>query len=284
MNGLPLKKVLEKTIKMLQNSDSPHLDAELLLVKILEKPREYILAHPETALTKNQEDAWISLVKRRRKGEPMAHILGHKEFWSLDLSVSGDVLVPRPETEHLVEWLLQHLPADKIMRIADLGVGAGGIALALAHERPHWRIDAVDFSAKALGLARQNAIQHQISNVLFYWGSWCEALPIRGYHAIVSNPPYISTQDSHLSELIRYEPREALDGGTDGLDAIKIIVHQAQQYLLPGGSLIIEHGFDQKAAVFDLMTENDYQNVESHVDLAGLPRYTTARFISQSLR
>jgi release factor glutamine methyltransferase len=274
--GITIQEILLKTIQMLQvASDSPQLDAELLLSSVLGKSKEFFITHPQEKLKPTEEIKFNALVQRRIQGEPIAYILGHKEFWSLDLLVSHDVLIPRPETEHLIEWALQNLSTDSSLLIADLGVGSGSIALSLAVERPHWNIHATDASVKALVLARRNALAHQLFNVRYYWGDWCAALPSQQYHAIFSNPPYIASEDSHLPQLIKFEPKEALDGGNDGFDDIKIIISQSNDYLVSGGALILEHGYDQGEKIVELMRNADYQNVQDHFDLAGLSRFVT---------
>lgn len=266
---------LLKITEMLKNhSETPRLDAELLMTVCTNESREYLLTHAEEKLTLAQEKKLNTLVQRRIKGEPIAYILGHKEFWSLNLFVNKDVLIPRPETEHLIEWALENLPANEPLLIADLGVGSGAIALTLASERPHWKIHATDSSIRSLFLARRNAIAHQLFNIRYHWGDWCNALHTHHYNAIFSNPPYIPSNDPHLEQL-KFEPRGALDGGQDGLDAIRIIISQAQNYLIPGGALIIEHGYDQEKEIITLMQQAGYENVQDHKDIAGLPRYVT---------
>lgn len=278
--GVTIQEILLKTIPMLQiASDTPRLDAELLLSHVLGKPKEFFITHHQEKLSPLEEIKFNALIQRRIQGEPVAYLIGHKEFWSLDLLVNHDVLIPRPETEHLIEWALQNLSADSPLLIADLGVGSGTIALSLAKEKPHWNIHATDTSAKALLLARRNALTHQLLNVRYYWGEWCAALPSRQYHAIFSNPPYIASKDSHLQKLIKFEPKAALDGGDDGLDAIKIIISQSNDYLASDGALIVEHGYDQSEQIVALMKNAGYQNVQDHCDLAGLSRFVTARKI-----
>lgn len=256
-------------------SDTPHLDAEILISHVTELSRARLFAHPEKNLTDSQEIFLKKITERRLSGEPIAYITGQKEFWELNLNVTPDVLIPRPETECLVEWILEHHRDDQKLNVADLGVGSGAIALALAKERPHWIIHATDYSNKALNIAKQNAFQHHINNVLFLQGEWCLALPDKNYDIIVSNPPYIDSQDNHL-KFLKFEPLGALDGGKEGLEAIKIIINQAKNYLKKGGLLIFEHGYDQRNAVLTLLREAEYNHIEDHEDLAGLPRYVTA--------
>ncbi|MBW5802973.1 peptide chain release factor N(5)-glutamine methyltransferase [Coxiella endosymbiont of Ornithodoros amblus] len=262
--------------KLTTISKTPRLDAELLLEYILKKSRADLFAYPEIQLISSQQKTLSAYVKRRLKGEPIAYILGQKEFWSLNLKVISDVLIPRPETEMLVEWILKNLPKDAKLRIADLGTGSGAVALAIAVERPYWTIDASDNSQTALKIAEINAKQHEIKNCNFYHGEWCQALPRRDYHAIVGNPPYISDNDQHLQQL-KHEPREALAAGSDGLSAIKIIIHEARSYLVDGGWLLLEHGYDQAEKIMTLLQAAGYREIADRRDLAGLSRMVAAR-------
>lgn len=268
-----VKDVIEKiTNQLTAFSETPRLDAELLVGTITHQTRTELFTHPEKILSQDQQTKLHQWVERRLAQEPIAYIVGKKEFWSLDLDVNSAVLIPRPETEMLVEWLLENLPAEKSLEIADLGTGSGAIALALAIERPHWHIDATDLSAAALKVAAQNAKKHEIENVKFYEGEWCDALPHKSYHVIVGNPPYIKENDSHLPRLTQYEPVSALVSGVDGLTAIQKIMMQAREYLVSGGWLLLEHGYDQQAAVIQLMKKQGYQNVEDYLDIAKMPR------------
>lgn len=218
----------------------------------------------------------MELGERRLMGEPIAYIIGEKEFWSLHLRVTPDVLIPRPETEMLVEHALNLLPKNEKIWIADLGTGSGAIALALAWARPHWQIDATDNSPTALKAAKINTRHYKIKNIDFYFGEWCKALPQAGYHAILGNPPYIPEGAKHLQQL-KYEPRESLTGGPDGLSAIKVIIKEAQTYLRTGGWLLLEHGFDQYEKIRVLMKNAGYQEVKDYKDLAGLPRMVVGK-------
>ena len=257
-------------------SETPNLDAEILVGHVLEKSCAELFAHPEMQITHTQKKQLADYVRRRVAGEPVAYILGEREFWSLNLIVTPDVLIPRPETEMLVEWVLKNLPKDEKLRVADLGTGSGAVAIAIASERPQWQLVAVDNSKKALKVARTNAEKHHIHNINFYLGEWCEALTQKNYHAIVGNPPYISDYDKHLQQL-KYEPRRALTGGPDGLSAIKVIIEEVKSYLTDGGWLLLEHGFDQSQKIIELMQEARYNKIQDHSDLAGLPRMIIAR-------
>lgn len=256
-------------------SDTAHLDAECLLMFVTGLSRAQLFSHPETELKKEQEKLFNELAQRRLSGEPIAYITGHKEFWDLDLKVTPDVLIPRPETECLVEWILENYSAEKHIKIADLGVGSGAIALAIAKERPNWQVDASDNSENALTITKENATKHNLTRLRFFKGGWCEALPEKDYDIIVSNPPYIAESDKHLKAL-KFEPHDALASGKEGLDAIKVLIKQAKVYLKPSGVLIFEHGYDQRDAVLALCNEAGYANVKDHDDLAGQPRFCTA--------
>lgn len=255
------------------SSPTPKLDLELLLAKVLEKNREFLHAYPEYQLNPEQLEHFGFLCERRNSGEPIAYILGKRDFWSLEFAVNDKVLIPRPETELLVEIILDKVKNDSI-DLADLGTGSGAIAVSLAKERPSWRVVATDLSADALQVASHNAMEHMINNIEFYCGDWCDALPQRKFDVIVSNPPYIRENDPHLEQGdLLFEPRPALESG-DGMDAIKKIVFEAKNKLKPGGLLVIEHGYDQGKEAADLLREEGYKNVATHKDLANLDRAT----------
>ncbi|QTS83575.1 peptide chain release factor N(5)-glutamine methyltransferase [Coxiella endosymbiont of Amblyomma nuttalli] len=257
-------------------SETPYLDAAVLVSHVLEKSRVELFTHPDMQIMSIQRKQLTNYVNRRISGEPMAYILGAKEFWSLNLTVTPDVLIPRPETEMLVEWILKNLPKDATLRVADLGTGSGNIAIAIASERPHWEITAVDNSKKALKVAKINAKKHHIRNINFYFSEWCQALTRLNYHVIIGNPPYIPNYDKHLQQL-KYEPLNALASGPDGLSSIKIIIEEAKSYLTNDGWLLLEHGFDQSQKIVDLMQKAHYHEIQDHVDLASLPRMIVAR-------
>lgn len=253
---------------------SERLEAEILLAHVLNVPRSYLYAYPEKKLTKEQEALFDSLITRRVTGEPLPYLTGHQAFWSLDFIVTKDTLIPRPETELLVETLLELFSADKKI-IADLGTGSGAIALSLAHERPSWEIHATDQSSAALTIAKQNAEKLNIKNCLFHLGHWCDALPKIQFDAIVSNPPYIAENDIHLIQGgLPFEPRSALVSGKEGLDAIAEIIVEAKQVLKPGGILLFEHGYQQAAIVRELLKVAGYRNTSSKCDLSGIERVT----------
>ncbi len=244
------------------------IDAELLLLHVLRKPRSWLFTHAADVLDMDVQTAYAALIERRAAGEPVAYITGRRGFWSLDLEVSPATLIPRPETELLVELALQRLPADAPCSVADLGTGSGAIALAIAHERPHARVIATDASAAALAVAQRNAQHHAIGNVTFLHGNWLAPLAGQHFDLIVSNPPYIEAADPHLAQGdLRFEPSTALASGDDGLDDIRRIVRDARAHLIPGGWLLFEHGWNQGAAVRTLLAAAGYAEVFTAQDL-----------------
>jgi release factor glutamine methyltransferase len=264
------------TERLRDASESPRLDAEILLSRTINMPRSYLFAHPEDELDELTLARFEDVLARRESGVPMAYIMGVKEFWSHEFAVSPATLVPRPETETLVNLALCEIPRDAEWQILDLGTGSGAIAISIACDRPLCRVTAVDSSAEALDVARENARALAPGNVSCELGNWTE--PVRGriFDLIVSNPPYVRRDDEHLAKL-RHEPRGALVAGDDGLDAIRILAADCGEVLTDGGLLLIEHGADQSAAVADLLGEHGWTDVACHRDLAGLPRVTAAR-------
>lgn len=271
--------VLHQAHKKLEKiTTSALLDAELLLANVINKPRSYLYAHPEQMLSIDESELFADDLKRRAALEPLAYIIGFKEFWSLPLSVNRHTLIPRPETELLVEAVLQTLPAEREQCIADLGTGCGPIALALAHERPHWQIVATDICESALSVAQKNAAHLQLLNISFYTGDWCQALPGFSYDAIVSNPPYLSEVEWPTYEKqLGYEPPHALLTGEDGLAALYSIIKTAKTKLKSGGLLFLEHGFNQAALLTEALGDESYENIISLKDFQSLNRVTCAR-------
>lgn len=265
--------IAELLTKTLPDSTTPQLDLELLLAAVLHKPRNFLYTYPEHELAPKQVQTFLQLYNRRRTGEPIAYILGKKEFWSLELLINNKVLIPRPDTELLVTTALNQL-TNKEATIVELGTGSGAIALALAWERPNWHILATDLSIDALQLAQHNARRFQLTNIEFHYGDWCNALPRKKFDLIISNPPYIAPDDPHLQEMLKFEPRLALVAH-QGLAAIQKIISQASQYLQTGGSLILEHGYQQQNQVHALLQNNHYCQITSYQDLAGLDRVIT---------
>jgi release factor glutamine methyltransferase len=251
------------------------LDAQLLVLHALGRPahdRAWLLAHDTDPLPAAAQVKLEQATLRRVAGEPLAYITGHKEFFGLDLQVDARVLVPRPDTETLVEWALELLPANA--RVIDLGTGSGAIALALKHTRPDLNVTAIDFSTDALAVAQTNAQRLQL-NVQFAQGSWLDGVQGR-FDVIASNPPYIAAADCHLAALT-HEPLQALASSADGLDDIRTIIRQAPAHLQPGGWLLLEHGYDQAAAVRALLADAGLQHAQSRRDLAGIERCSGAQ-------
>jgi len=257
-------------------SDSARLDAEILLSRSIDMPRSYLFAHPEDVLDASTFDRFDRLLRRRLQGEPLAYIMGVKEFWSHQLLVSSATLVPRPETELLVDLALQEIPRKAEWRVLDLGTGSGAIAIALASERLMCELTAVDFSEAALAIARENARQLMISNITFEQGNWVEPVRGRVFDLIVSNPPYVQDADEALADL-KYEPVDALAAGADGLDAIRVLAADCREVLSEGGLLLIEHGADQLDDVASILAANGWTDIANHTDFSGLPRVTAAR-------
>jgi len=258
----------------LADTDEAYSDALALLSHLLHKDRAWLFAWNDAPVDAQTAAAYRELVQQRGKGVPVAHLTGTRSFWNLQLQVSPDTLIPRPETEHLVEQALQLGAADRPLRVLDLGTGSGAIALALASERAAWQITAVERSASALRLAKRNAAQHGLGNVRFVHGSWFEHVH-GAFDLIVSNPPYVAQNDPHLGRGdLRFEPTTALASGADGLDDIRRIVTQAPAHLVAGGRLLFEHGYDQGPACRQLLAEKGFTEVYTGRDLAGLERFS----------
>ena len=266
--------LLAATQQLDEQHDTASLDAELLLAHVLHKSRTWLYTWPEQELDSYQLEQFNQLVQRRCNGEPVAHLIGSQEFWSLSLQVTPDTLIPRPETERLVELALERIPAKATWRIADLGTGTGAVALAVANERPSCHIIATDKSPAALQVAKENARLNGISNVTFLQGDWLAAMKEElPFEMILSNPPYIKEDDPHLQQGdVRFDPDSALKAGTKGLDDLQRITVEALPHLKPGGWLLLEHGYDQKAAVMQLLQQTGYEQIKDYPDLAGQPR------------
>jgi release factor glutamine methyltransferase len=261
-------------LRALQHAE-PRLEAELLLVSATGRSREQLIAWPEQALTAETWACYRELLGRRSAGEPIAYILGRKAFWTLELRVEPATLIPRPETELLVEIALELLPADRRLSVADPGTGSGAIAAALARERPGWHLIAIEREPQTAGVAAAN-LRHLVpGNTCLLRGDWLAAIRPATLDAVVSNPPYIRAGDPHLRQgNLRFEPLGALAAGADGLSAIRRIAAEAAVCLLPGGLLILEHGFDQGADVREILARLGYRGIETRRDLAGLERAT----------
>jgi release factor glutamine methyltransferase len=273
---------LEPTVRQaLAQSGLIPSEASVLLAHALECDRAWLRAHETEALPRETAERFFLLAKRRRDGEPVAYLTGVREFWSLPLHVTTAVMIPRPETETLVELALSRLAADVPLRILDLGTGSGAIALALAHERPQARVVATDVSEPALDVARANAQRLALGNVEFLrsdWYSQLQAPDAEAFDLIAANPPYVAAGDPHLSEGdLRFEPSIALSPQGDGLDALRTIVAGAPAYLRTGGWLVVEHGFDQSEAVRALFATAGFGSIVATRDLAGIQRVVAGR-------
>jgi release factor glutamine methyltransferase len=260
-------------------SDSPQLDAEILLGKVLRANRAALYANPDQLITASQSGEFEQLVSQRCDGKPVAHLTGMREFWSLELKVTPDVLVPRPETELLVERALVHIPDSGACELVDLGCGSGAIAIAIATERPDCTITATDASQAALSIAQENAANHCPERINFIHGNWFEPLVGKCFDVIVSNPPYVSAAQPQLTDPeLEHEPQQALYSGADGLNDIRQLITEAPAYLLDDGYLLLEHGFDQADTIAELLRQAGFVNIEMYRDLANQPRITEAQF------
>ena len=254
------------------------LETELLMEAVCGISRSRQFSHSDEQLAEHQVEQFMSALERRLSGEPLAHITGSRGFWDVDLRVTPDVLIPRPDTEILVEQALQRIPHDAVWHIADLGTGSGAIAIAIARERPQCALTATDNSAAAIALARINARALGVQNISFVAGSWGQPLKLQRFDMILSNPPYIRTNDPHLLEGdLQAEPPQALVSGSDGLDAIRQIIEDSTICLKPNGWLLLEHGYDQAAEVADLLQHADFTEVFSQKDYGGNDRVTGGR-------
>lgn len=264
--------------RALETSGLVPADARALLAHATGRDRAWLLAHAGDALERGPADAFFALAKRRREGEPVAYLTGRREFWGLDLAVSPAVLIPRPETEALVEAAVARLPTGRPLRVLDLGTGSGAIALAIARERPQAQVLATDSSAEALEVAMANAKRLGIANVAFLRADWYAGVPDGPFDAIVSNPPYVAEDDAHLGEGdLPFEPKLALVAGSDGLTALKTVVFGARDRLVPGGSLVVEHGYNQSETVRALFRAAGFAEILALRDLAGIPRVVAGK-------
>jgi release factor glutamine methyltransferase len=268
-----LKQAVElATAKLSSVSDSANLDARLLACHAYGIEQTQFIAHPEQTLNPEQEKLFNAILDRRTRGEPLAYITGTKEFWSLDFIVNQHVLIPRPETELLVELTLEAISNKESPRILDLGTGSGAIAISIAKERDDCKVTATDISASALKTAELNAKQHDV-NIQFIRSTWFAGLVQNKFDVIVSNPPYIDITDKELDQFVsKYEPKHALISEQNGVDDLAKIINSASAYLLDTGALIVEHGFKQASEVKALFSNANFNNVSTHTDLAGHPR------------
>jgi len=274
-----IQQLLSTATKSLQNSPSSELDTEILLAHVLKKNRSFLRAWPEKQLSEQQQLKFENLIAERKNGTPIAYILGEKEFWSHTFLVDKHVLIPRPDTELLIDIALETLSPRIPTNIADLGTGSGAIAISLALERPQSTIVAVDISAEALAIAKKNAAQLQANNIKFQLSHWLEGLSNSSFDIIISNPPYIESTDPHLlTGDVQFEPKTALVSNENGLHDIKMIIHQAPKFLKPKGFILFEHGFQQGKKVQSLLESANFVNIKQFRDLQGHMRATLAQY------
>ena len=269
--------IIASLLRSAELPDSPtaRLDAELLLAAALGKPRSFLHTWPERIVSTEAALAFAGYLQRRRTGEPVAYILGQQGFWKLDLEVAPHTLIPRPDTEMLVEAALELVPAFAPAQVLDLGTGTGAIGLALANDRQQWKITAVDRVTEAVALAERNRQRLQLDNAEVLNSHWFSALEGRQFDLIISNPPYIAETDPHLSMGdVRFEPGSALTSGPDGLDDLRTIISEAPAHLTPGGWLLLEHGYDQGPAVRELLIRHGFERIQTRRDLGEHERIT----------
>ncbi len=261
-----------------ETGESAALDAQVLLCHVLQCNTAHLAAWPEKNLSEEQASQYLQLMQQRKEGLPVAHLTGSREFWSLNFSVNNNTLIPRPETETLVEFVLEKFANTKSLKLLDMGTGTGAIAIAIATEKPEWKIFASDVSEQALNLAIQNSEQHQTSNTTFIHSDWFNDISEHDFDIIVSNPPYIADDDPHLSAGdVRFEPQSALTAGETGMDDIEHLCLHAKNHLLKNGWLIVEHGYNQKQLVADSFAKNGYTEIEQRNDLSGHTRMTAGK-------
>ncbi len=260
-----------------ESSPSAMLDAQVLLSFVLQCNTAHLAAWPEKELDKKQQSHYLQLIQQRLKGLPVAHLTGQREFWSLDFFVNNSTLIPRPETETLIEYILAKFNRREDLKLLDMGTGTGAIAISIAKEKPGWKIVASDISEEALKLARQNSEYHQTNNITFIQSDWFKSISPVDFDIIVSNPPYITSDDPHLQQGdVRFEPLSALASGAEGMDDIEHLCLHAPQHLNNNGWLIIEHGYNQAQQVAECFTKNGFIKIEQQQDLSGHIRMTAA--------
>jgi len=260
-----------------KNGESADIDAQVLLSHVLQCNSAHLMTWPEKDLDEKQAAAYLQLIAQRKQGLPVAHLTGQREFWSLNLSVDNSTLIPRPETETLVEFILQKFSDKKNLKLLDMGTGTGAIAIAISSEKPDWKIFASDVSEQALTLATKNSAQHK-TNITFIHSDWFGNINEHDFDIIVSNPPYIAEHDPHLQTGdVRFEPQGALTAGKTGMDDIEHLCAQAKNHLQKNGWLIVEHGYNQAQLVAECFAENAYAQIEQRQDLSGHMRMTTGK-------
>lgn len=272
---MTIAELLTRSQSLIDVSDTAALDVELILCHCVQKNRTYLKTWPERELDSAQLKQFETLLKRRQQGEPVAYLIGSRGFWTLDLAVNPSTLIPRPETELLVEQALACLPYNKEAHVLDLGTGTGAIALAIASENSHWQVLGCDVQEEAVVLAEQNRESHKIKNATFLQSHWFTSIPQQPFDLIVSNPPYIDPEDEHLSQGdVRFEPRSALVAANKGLADIEKIISTSNTYLKPDGWLMFEHGYDQGEAVRELIQQAGFSSISTIKDLGGMDRVT----------
>jgi len=275
--GVTIRDVLNNAVNQLSGHESARLDSEVLLINVIGKEREYVYSHPESPLNEAKLSDFNSLIMKRFSGYPLAYLTGHKEFWSINLTVNKSTLIPRPETEQLVETALTKTPANKELSILDLGTGSGAIAIAFALERPQCSVTAVDISKEALQTARHNAHHNHVQNIKFIKSDWFSELGTNKYDLILCNPPYVETDNADfVSGEIRHEPRVALDGGRLGLHAYQRIIPVALMHLHKSGYLCLEHGNTQGGFIRQLLQRCGFKGMRTEQDYSGHERVTIA--------
>jgi len=278
VSTLKVAELLREAAARLPGDDARH-EAEQLLIHVLGVERAWLFAHATDTVDEDSRQRFELLLTRRAEGHPLAYLLGRRGFWTLDLQVNTATLIPRPETELLVEQALARLPADDMVRVADMGTGSGAIALSIASERPLATVMATDLLGPALAVAVKNAQAHGLDNVWFRRGHWYAALGADRFDMIVSNPPYIAAGDPHLAQGdLRFEPPPALASGTDGLDAIREIIAGAHEHLVAGGWLLLEHGWDQGEAIRALLVQAGFDEAQTVQDMEQRDRVTLGRW------
>lgn len=276
---LSVKATLQWAEKKLTSIDMARLDAELLLAHVLKQPRSFVLAYTEHILSAVQWMQYQAMIEQRARQMPLAYLLGEKEFWSLCFEITPEVLIPRPETELLVELLLQEYQKSAQLTVIDLGTGSGAIAVAIAYARPNWKIFASDSSQSALSIAQKNAERLlKTNNITFFLSDWLSDFPNMQVEVLVSNPPYLAANDPHLVNTeISHEPQSALVAADDGFAAYKKIISQSRSYLISGGRIYLEHGAEQADKIAQLLEQEGFSEIKNCRDFSGLPRVTRAK-------
>ncbi len=273
-----IKQALDQGMLQLSHKDTAKLECEILMSNVVKKRREYLYSHPEYLLDATEYSNFNSLIQKRASGFPVAYLTGSREFWSIDIKVNKYTLIPRPETECLVESVLKNIETESKQKILDLGTGSGAIAIAIASERPMSQITAIDICPYALDMAKDNANKNNVSNIDFLLSDWFSEINQTMFDVIISNPPYVESNcPGFISGDIRYEPRLALDGGSRGMDAYIRIIPGAIRYLKPGSMIALEHGYLQGGMIHNCMSDNGYCDIQTIKDYAGNDRVTTGK-------